>query len=188
MKEKTQALQIPGLKDFKDANLAAPKKKFDLDQAIEDLVGALCDPIIVYPSPWMDTLPKDVKDQIPLERLVLQMRYHKGDIKEMTATDAEALLYMYPACLEFPFNETWTQIYVYLGAKVCGRMGREIPEDLRNTELTSYQVDKLDHLKRWIYEARVKRRKEIERQGRKAEKEEKEKAAPEVIQHAFNLD
>ena len=24
---------------------------------IDDLVGALCDPIIVYPSPWKDDLP-----------------------------------------------------------------------------------------------------------------------------------
>lgn len=159
-----------------------------LENWISELVGTLTDPIVVYPSPWMDTLPEDVKNQIPLERLVLQMRYHKGDIKEMTATDAEALIYMYPASLEFPLNETWSQIYVYLGAKVCGRMGREIPEDLKNTVLTSYQMDKLDHLKRWIYEARVKRRKEIERQGRKAEKEEKQRQAPKVIQHAFKLD
>jgi len=163
------------------------KEEKQLENWISELVGTLTDPIVVYPSPWMDTLPEAVKNQIPLERLVLQMRYHKGDIKEMTATDAEALIYMYPASLEFPFNETWAQIYIYLGGKVCGRMGREIPEEL-NTELTSYQMEKLDHLKRWIYEARVKRRNERERQERKAEKEEKEKAAPKVIQHAFKLD
>lgn len=155
---------------------------------IADLVGNFTDSIIVYPSPWMDTLPEDIKKQVPLERLLLQMQYHKGLIKEMTATDAEALLYLYPASLEFPFDETWTNIYIHLGAKVCGSMGREVPEDLKVRELTSYQEGKLEHLKRWIYEQRVKHRKEKERDVRREEKEEREKAAPEVIQHAFKLD
>ena len=159
-----------------------------VEEWISDLAGNFTDPIIVYPSPWMETLPEDIKKQVPLERMLMQMRYHKGDIKEMTATDAEALLYMYPASLEFPFDRTWANIYIYLGAKVCGEMGRQVPDDLAFTVLDREEKRELDRLKKWIYERRVRYRKESERQGRKAEKEEKKKATPEVIQHAFKLD
>ena len=46
---------------------------------IGDLVGALCDPIIVYPSPWKEDLPDWVKPQITLERLIMNMKaMHEG--------------------------------------------------------------------------------------------------------------
>ena len=46
---------------------------------IDDLVGALCDPIIVYPSPWKDDLPDWIKPQITLERLIMNMKVmHEG--------------------------------------------------------------------------------------------------------------
>jgi len=48
---------------------------------IDDLIGALCDPIIVYPSPWKDDLPDWIKPQITLERLVMNMKsMHAGGV------------------------------------------------------------------------------------------------------------
>lgn len=165
-----------------------PEKGFNLDKSIEELVGSICDPIIAWPSPWMDTIPKDLKDRVPLERMILQMRYHKGDIREMTATDVEALIYMYPRSLEDPMGETWTQIYIYLGAKVCGGMGREVPEELSGVVLTSYQEQHLEDLKRFIYDRRVKARKERARGERLDTKsKEPEEKEPPVIQHTFDL-
>lgn len=178
----------PEIFPLEEIERQTPEKRFNLDRSIDDLVGSLCDPIIVYPSPWMDTLPEEVKGQVPLDRMVLQMRYHKGDIKEMTATNAEALLYMYPASLEFPLNHDWAQIYIYLGSLVCGSMGREIPEDLKNTVLTSDQLRHLEGLKRWIYEKRVQARKARRRGERLDEKSQKqEEAESPVVQHAFDL-
>ena len=40
------------------------------DKWIDDLVGAIADPIIVFPGGWMDTLPDWIKPQITLERLL----------------------------------------------------------------------------------------------------------------------
>ncbi len=178
----------PGFFPPEEIERQAPEKRFNLDRAIDDLVGSLSDPIIVYPSPWKETLPEEILKQVPLDRMVLQMRYHKGDIKEMTATDTEALLYMYPASLEFPLDHDWAQIYIYLGSLVCGSMGREIPEDLNNTELTSYQMQKLEHLKRWIYDKRVQARKARRRGERINEKsQEQEETGPPVVQHTFDL-
>lgn len=155
---------------------------------ISELAGVFTDPIIVWPSPWMDTLPEAIKKEVPLQRLLMQMQFQAGAVEEMTATDAEALLYMYPASLEFPLNETWANIYVYLGAKVCGGMGRIVPDDLKETVLSENQKRELAHLKRWIYEHRVRWRREKDRGVRREEREEKEKAAPKVIQHAFKFD
>ena len=47
-----------------------------VDGWIDTLVGALCDPIIVYPSGWEDTLPDWIKPQITLERLIMNMKQY----------------------------------------------------------------------------------------------------------------
>ena len=33
---------------------------------IEEMVGALFDPLIVWPSPWQDTIPENLKKELPL--------------------------------------------------------------------------------------------------------------------------
>ena len=79
---------------------------------IDDLVGALCDPIIVYPSPWKDDLPDWVKPQITLERLVMNMKaMHDGGVP---VGDTEALAYIFPRTMEEPLSEQWMRIYTYV--------------------------------------------------------------------------
>jgi hypothetical protein len=69
---------------------------------IDDLVGALCDPIIVYPSPRKDDLPDWVKPQITLERLVMNMKVvHEGGVP---VGDTEALAYIFPRTMEEPLS------------------------------------------------------------------------------------
>jgi hypothetical protein len=131
----------------------------ELHRAVEDLVGVFTDPIIVYPSPWMDTLPEWIKPAITVERLIENMKVLKGETP--TASDAEALAYMYPLTLEHPIDGDWTQIYVYLAAKVVPRHKQtEIPEDIKVESLSEYQMQHLNELKDWIYERRIKARKE----------------------------
>ena len=156
------------------------------DHAMDELIGSICDPIIAWPSPWMDTIPEDLKAQVPLERMILQMQYIQGQIKEMTATEVEALIYMYPRTLEAPVGETWTQIYVFLGARVCGRIGRNVPDDMTGVVLTRHQEQLLNDLKRWIYQARVRRRKEKASNIRKEQKAQ-EKEEEEASQYTFDL-
>ena len=137
---------------------------------IDDLVGALCDPIIVYPSGWQDTLPDWVKPQITLERLIMNAKV----IKEggVPVGDTEALAYIYPRTMEAPMSEQWYRIYMYVFNQAMKFKKTEVPEDLKSEKLSDYDMQELNQLKRWIYERRVKHRKEKQRGERRQAKEE----------------
>jgi len=132
---------------------------------IGDIVGVFCDPIIVYPSGWQDTLPDWIKPQITLERLIMNAKV----IKEggVPVGDTEVLAYIYPRTMEAPMPEPWYRIYMYVFNQAMKMKKTEVPEDLKAEELTDYDMSKLNELKHWIYETRVKHRKERERSVRK---------------------
>ena len=148
-----------------------PKKRIDLDKGIEELVGAICDPIIAFPSAWIDSIPEALKSQIKLDRLIMCMRYSKGE--EVTATDSEALAYMFPRTLESPLDHDWVEIYLYLGNQYAKSKGTEIPEDIKKEQLSEYLMYKLDDLKSFIYRARVRQRTEKASKFKKDRKEAK---------------
>ena len=143
-----------------------------IEKGISELAGVFCDPIIVFPSGWEDTMPDWIKPAITLERLVMNMRSLKGE--EPTGTDAEALAYMYPATLAFPLSHDWTQIYLYLCSKVIPyhKKGTEIPDDIKVESLNDGQMRDINRLKAWIYKKRGEVRLERERGARRQEKEE----------------
>lgn len=150
---------------------------------IEDTVGALCDPIIVMPGGWGDDLPESLRNRVNLERLLenmLAMQEHR----EITATDAEAVCYLFTASLTAPIGGDWTTIYMYVSGKVMkAETKAEIPEDLKVDKLTDYQLRELNHLKHWIYEQRVKHRKERALQKKPAANNKELEAKP--VQPAF---
>jgi hypothetical protein len=152
------------------------------DAWIDDLVGALTDPIIVWPSPWMDTLPEKLKEQIPLQRLLMTAKIAHGELP--TATDVEALAYMYPRTLEAPIGHDWTEIYLYLGTQVAKAAGKEVPEDIRKEELNKEQMRMLNELKSWIYDKRIKARKAKHRAAKQQAKEEKKQ---EIVVEQYKL-
>jgi len=138
---------------------------------MSEIVGVFCDPIIVYPGGWADTMPGWIKPAITIERLIANMKALKGE--EMTGTDAEALAYMYPASLSFPLDHDWTQIYLYLASTVFARHEKaEVPEDIKVEALSDYQMQKLNHLKAWIYQRRRGVRLERDRADRREKGEE----------------
>jgi len=148
-----------------------------IDTQIEDLVGVFTDPIIVYPSGWEDTLPDWIKPAITMERLIENMKALKGETP--TATDAEVLAYMYPRSLEAPLDSDWTQIYLYISSRVVSRHKEtEVPEDIKVDSLNDYQAGLLRHLKDWIYEHRIKVRKERRRVEKREAKAEAVARAP----------
>lgn len=148
-----------------------------IDNQIDDLVGALTDPIIVWPSPWQDTLPEWIKPAITMERLMENMKALKGE--RPTATDAEVLAYIYPRALEAPMDSDWTQIYLYVAAKVMSQAkGTAIPDDIKVESLTKDQLRDLQELKDWIYRHRVKVRQERRRAQRREAKAEAAARAP----------
>jgi hypothetical protein len=154
---------------------------------IDDLVGALCDPIIVYPSPWKDDLPDWVKPQITLERLVMNMKVMHDD--GVPVGDTEALAYIFPRTMEEPLSEQWMRIYTYVFTSAMKFKKVEVPEDLRCESLSDYDMRELTDLKTWIYQKRVQHRKEKAKSGwqasSRAEEENSEKLKTEPVQPSF---
>jgi len=154
-----------------------------VEKGISDIVGALVDPIIVFPGGWGDTLPDWLKTSIPLERLVMNMRALKGE--EMTGTDAEACAYLYTASLTQPMDSDWTQIYLYIAGKTYTRWKKtEMPEDIRVESLNDEQMRDLNRLKEWLYKKRTDIRLDRDRAERRQKKEE-EAARREAAQPAL---
>ena len=163
------------------------KSTRELDKGINEIVGVFCDPIIVMPGGWGDSLPEWIKGAITLERLISNVEGLKRGA--MTATDAEACAYLFTASLTAPLGHDWTQIYLYVAGKVYERhrtkdSGTTMPEDIRVTELDRNQLDDLAHLKAWIYDRRVKHRKGQEHAQRE---EAKAVAPPDDPQLIFDL-
>ena len=146
-----------------------------VDGWIDDIVGALFDPIIVMPGGWGDDLPEWLKTRVTLERLTENIVATREG-REITATDAEAACYLFTASLTAPIGGDWTQIYLYVaGGEMKSQAKGELPEDIKVEALTESQWRDLKELKDWIYLQRVKHRKEKARGERRESNEAKEK-------------
>lgn len=142
-----------------------------IDKGISDIVGALTDPIIVFPGGWGDSLPDWLKNTITMERLIMNIKETKG--KEPTGTDAEACAYLMTVSLTQPIDSDWTQIYLYVAGQTSKRWNKsEIPDDIRVDSLTEQQIADLIRLKEWLYRQRTTARQNAERADRQHQKEE----------------
>ena len=146
-----------------------------VEKGISDIVGALTDPIIVFPGGWGDTLPEWLKNAITLERLAMNMMALKG--AEMTGTDAEACAYLYTTSLTQPLDHDWTQIYLYIATKTYEKWrtkesGVTMPQDIRVESISQDQQRDLDRLREFIYRTRTKVRLERERAERRQRRED----------------
>lgn len=147
-----------------------------VDGWIGDVVGALLDPIIVMPGGWGDTLPDWLKNKVTVERLIENMQAIREG-RDITATEAEAACYLYTASLAAPIGGDWTEIYMYLvGHLMEAKIQSQMPEDMHVESLTEIQWRDLKQLKSWIYDRRVKYRKEKDRGERQTERQEKKDA------------
>ena len=145
--------------------------KLTVEKGISDIVGVFCDPIIVFPGGWGDTLPEWLKNAITLERLGMNMRALKGE--EMTGTDAEACAYLYTASLTQPMDHDWTQIYLYIATQTYRQWGKnEMPGDIAVDSIRDDQMGELRRLKEWLYKNRTQVREDRERAERRQKKEE----------------
>lgn len=148
-----------------DLDAIKKRKQEKSERGIDDIVHALTDPVVLHRSPWADTLPQWVRGQIITERLCALM-----SDEPCTATDAEAMAYIYPASLDAPLDRDWSEIYLYVCTRTLERTGKEIPPDVRVDSLDSYRMGLLRDLKRSIYNSRAKRRpKEVKKETPKAD-------------------
>jgi len=163
-------------------------ENLQVEKGISEIVGAITDPIIVYPGGWGEDLPDWLKTAITLERLIMNMRVIKGE--EMTGTDAEACAYLFTASLTFPLSSDWTQIYLYIATKVYEKQrtptsGVTMPKDVRVESITDDQMRDLNRLKAWLYQRRTTARQDRDRserrQGREKAAAEKEQMHPKLF-------
>ncbi len=130
--------------------------KTDLKSDIFDMVDALRAPIITYPSPWSAIIPEGVIQAIPTARLIACME------GEEFATIPECVAYIMPACLSFPLNYMWAQIYLYVStAYMRDFRNIEVPDDIRVDELDDFSLSSLNKLRHWIYTRRRQHLKEV---------------------------
>jgi hypothetical protein len=142
----------------------------NVNSMVDDLVGTLTDPIIVYPGGWGDSLPEWLKNAITLERLTENMKTTKGE--QPTGTDAEACAYLNTASLTMPMDYDWSRIYLYVAGKTYVRWRKsKMPDDIRVESLNSQQTADLNRLKEWLYRRRTTVRQELERIERRQQKE-----------------
>jgi len=162
---------------------------------IEDMVGALTDPLIIWPGPWGADLPAWIREQLSIARLLHLMKCSKGLAKWDECTELEALAYMYPRTFEEPMTHDWAEIYVYLGYQVIyvqqlGLVKREnYAEDMKKDKLSRDQERDLRDLRRFIQRKKVEARKARRRgekiEGKKLEREEKESQVEKHEQQAL---
>jgi hypothetical protein len=154
-------------------------------KGISDIAGVFTDPIIVHPGGWGENPPARVKEAITIQRLMEEMKSLKGDTP--TGTDAEAMWYLSSAAMVAPPGSDWTEIYQYLFTKVAHFQKWDIPQDLAVEDIIDYHRGMMLHLKRWIYDRRVKERQERERVERRAEKKEEADSKAAMCPALFDL-
>jgi hypothetical protein len=139
-----------------------------IDKGISDIVGCLTDPIIVFPGGWGDTIPDWLKNAITLERMMANMNSEK-----VTGTDAEACAYLMTVSLTQSMDSDWVQIYLYVAGKTNKQWNQiEMPDDIAVNEISNYQMEKLERLKDWIYQQRIRARIDSDRTERRQNREE----------------
>jgi hypothetical protein len=144
---------------------AAPPPEV-VNDLLQELGNSLHAPILSWGA-WGSSIPDRLKEEIILQRMLRLMKCKKERNRELLdlATDAEACAYLFTACLEFPFDEDWAQIYFYVAAKAMPKT--KFPPDLTVTELTRNQLDDLNHLKRWIVNTQRKHMAQARKVSRK---------------------
>ncbi len=136
-----------------EAPSGRPSKAFDLKNAIDELAGALTDPIIVWPiGGWGDSLPDKIKGDITIHRMLQLMKNEEG-----VATWPEVCAYLFTVTLERPVSREWTDIYIYAMNQY---MGDSMPADVKKESLDQYEMQLLDRFRRWLWDARHKARKQ----------------------------
>jgi hypothetical protein len=158
-----------------------------VDGWIDEIVGALCDPIIVMPGGWGEDLPDWLRQRVTIERLGENILALK-ESREPTATNAEAACYLFTASLSAPIGSDWTQIYLYVaGREIKNEAKTEMLSDIKVEVLTEYQQRELKQLKNWIYQQRVKHRKDKKKDLRQGEHlvENVEELETEAVQQSF---
>ena len=112
-------------------------------------------PILLANIEWIP--PEKLLDEVKTERMInglLEMA--NFELKEKTVGDAECLAYLMPQTNRSPLQTNWVNIYLYLVGRVLKRWKQyeALPESCKIEILSEYDSEKMNDLKRWIYDKR----------------------------------
>lgn len=124
----------------------------DCDKFVFEFMDMLTAPVITHSQSWADCIPKRLLDLISMSRLISGMQ------KDEMASYPEVVAYLTTASFEAPLGSDWTEIFTHCSCTVCEQHFNEDHWDTLDAhrKLSDYQKEKLDKLRRWIYDKRRK--------------------------------
>ncbi len=171
----TRLFGVPEITSPEPLPAGRPSAPFNFDKAIDEMVGALTDPIIVWPmGGWGDSLPEKIKGDITIHRMLQIMKHKEG-----VATWPEVCAYLFTVTLERPVGHEWTDIYLYAMTQY---LGDSMPVDLKKQSLGRYEMQILDRFRRWLWDARHRARKHRSKVERTSQELEVEARVPQQIE------
>jgi hypothetical protein len=174
IKPGTRLFEVPKITSPGTTSADQSSAPFDFDKAIDELAGALTDPIIVWPlGGWGESLPEKIKSDITVHRLLQLMKHEEG-----LATWPEVCAYLYTVTLERPVSREWTNIYLYAMTQY---MGDSMPADINKESLDQYEMQLLDRFRRWLWDARHRARKQRCKEERNSREQRVEALSPQQI-------
>ena len=110
-------------------------------------------PLVMGDVTWADTVPEWLINEVKTERTVSGLAGLMG--KEVPLVgDAEVCVYLMTASLAAPLDSEHTNIFQYVMTKVMDKKGKKMPEDIKKTELSEYEMGLLLELRYKIYTRR----------------------------------
>ena len=106
--------------------------------------------LVVADRGWAESVPDWLREAVEAERLVDGF---SSVIKKETKKQ-EACLYLYTASLKAPMSHELSEAYIYLGAKLMKKRGKEIPDFMEKKLSDGLMPDeelKLKQLKHKLY-------------------------------------
>jgi len=112
--------------------------------------------LVVGDRSWAEDIPEWLLNEIRAERMILGLgSIIKPDCEKVG--DAEVIVYLMTASLRSPISSEYTEIYVYLTAKMMKKRGKQLEDFMEKklkNGLTDYEERELKELREMIYRKR----------------------------------
>lgn len=113
--------------------------------------------LVVASKAWAETIPEWLLEEVKSERLMLGLLNMARPESVQEVGNAEACVYLYTLGLEVPIHGAHAEIYIYLGAKLAKRRGKQLApfmEEKLQKGLTPDEERELKDLKGLLYTKR----------------------------------
>ena len=110
-------------------------------------------PILIANTRW--PLPENLIKKVQAERMINSLiEFAQPLTPEESIGYAEVVAYIMPETSQRVLTSDVVKIYLYCVTKMLEKEKEAIPEECRVDDLTEYEMQKLNELKKWIYKNR----------------------------------